>query len=239
MSPDAVGKRAEEEIVVSLFVPIRRKSAGPAMSRGYRYQGQRRIAPREALLPHPLVVPLCWSGPWPAMWRKYERGIDSPLGAAHPSNGCSLRVISADYIGLGSNRRVRTYTLCFFVAERVGLIRIGLGRSSPLWGALRASKFAVQICRTGFSSLTLYLKQKWGRKGPNLCFWRRGWDSNPRRATNPCWFSRPVHSTTLPPLQAVLAVRRRILRAASEYFNKQDCCASILLNCACFSAAMC
>ena len=30
--------------------------------------------------------------------------------------------------------------------------------------------------------------------------WRRGWDSNPRRAINPCWFSRPVHSTALPPL---------------------------------------
>ena len=34
--------------------------------------------------------------------------------------------------------------------------------------------------------------------------WRRGWDSNPRRATNPCWFSRPVHSTALPPLHNVL-----------------------------------
>ena len=33
--------------------------------------------------------------------------------------------------------------------------------------------------------------------------WRRGWDSNPRKATNLCRFSRPVHSTALPPLQIV------------------------------------
>ena len=39
------------------------------------------------------------------------------------------------------------------------------------------------------------------RKGPVFCCWRRGWDSNPRRAMNPCWFSRPVHSTALPPLR--------------------------------------
>ena len=31
--------------------------------------------------------------------------------------------------------------------------------------------------------------------------WRRGWDSNPRRVIHPCWFSRPVHSTALPPLR--------------------------------------
>ena len=34
--------------------------------------------------------------------------------------------------------------------------------------------------------------------------WRRGRDSNPRKATNLCWFSRPVHSTALPPLLLVL-----------------------------------
>jgi hypothetical protein len=32
-------------------------------------------------------------------------------------------------------------------------------------------------------------------------FWWRGWDLNPRRTINPRWFSRPVHSTALSPLQ--------------------------------------
>ena len=32
--------------------------------------------------------------------------------------------------------------------------------------------------------------------------WRRDRDSNPRRATNPCRFSRPVHLTTLPSLRS-------------------------------------
>ncbi len=41
------------------------------------------------------------------------------------------------------------------------------------------------------------------RRGP-IFLWRRGWDSNPRRAINPCWFSRPVHSTALPPLRGAL-----------------------------------
>ena len=44
----------------------------------------------------------------------------------------------------------------------------------------------------------------WQIKNPpegGLFIWRRGWDSNPRRAINPCWFSRPVHSTALPPLR--------------------------------------
>ena len=34
-----------------------------------------------------------------------------------------------------------------------------------------------------------------------LLVWRRGWDLNPRRAINPCQFSRLVHSTALPPLR--------------------------------------
>ena len=46
-----------------------------------------------------------------------------------------------------------------------------------------------------------------------LHFWRRGWDSNPRRATNPCWFSRPVHSTALPPLRCGLCVAHCACRA--------------------------
>ena len=46
-------------------------------------------------------------------------------------------------------------------------------------------------------------QNKNGPDGSVCCYWRRGWDSNPRRATNPCWFSRPVHSTALPPLQIV------------------------------------
>ena len=48
--------------------------------------------------------------------------------------------------------------------------------------------------------------------------WRRGWDSNPRRAVNPCWFSRPVHSTALPPLRAD---RWRIVAAARTGFNSR------------------
>ncbi len=46
-----------------------------------------------------------------------------------------------------------------------------------------------------------------GPRGDLLLFWRRGWDSNPRRAINPCWFSRPVHSTALPPLQTVIPIQ--------------------------------
>ena len=49
--------------------------------------------------------------------------------------------------------------------------------------------------------------RKRGHKGPIFNFWRRGWDSNPRKATNLCWFSRPVHSTALPPLQIVVSHR--------------------------------
>ena len=38
-------------------------------------------------------------------------------------------------------------------------------------------------------------------EGSLFPYWRRGWDLNPRRAINPCQFSRLVHSTALPPLQ--------------------------------------
>ena len=47
--------------------------------------------------------------------------------------------------------------------------------------------------------------------------WRKGWDSNPRTVTR-CWFSRPVHSTTLPPFHGAAraggsaACRRRAVR---------------------------
>ncbi len=85
-------------------------------------------------------------------------------------------------------------------AQNVGVTRcIPVPRPS---GALRASRSAfLPICRTGFKSLVLSQKQM-DPEGPD-CLWRRGWDSNPRRAINPCWFSRPVHSTALPPLQTV------------------------------------
>ena len=65
--------------------------------------------------------------------------------------------------------------------------------------------------RTGFNSLTLSSKTDGLQKGP-FCFWRRGWDSNPRRAISPCWFSRPVHSTALPPLLATAHFARSVMR---------------------------
>ena len=39
-----------------------------------------------------------------------------------------------------------------------------------------------------------------------LNLWWRGRDSNPGRATNPRWFSRPVLSTTQPPLRACVDI---------------------------------
>ena len=52
--------------------------------------------------------------------------------------------------------------------------------------------------------------------------WRRGWDSNPRRAINPCWFSRPVHSTTLPPLQNRVVILRGAFCSASVSFSRKS-----------------
>ena len=40
-------------------------------------------------------------------------------------------------------------------------------------------------------------------RGGVSCIWRRGRDSNPREATNLQRFSRPPHSTALPPLRCV------------------------------------
>ena len=81
-------------------------------------------------------------------------------------------------------------------------------RASPLRGALRAYKSAAQICRTGFSSQTLCGNDKEPLPEALCRYWRRGWDSNPRKATNLCWFSRPVHSTALPPLRIVVPIQR-------------------------------
>ncbi len=82
------------------------------------------------------------------------------------------------------------------------MTRIALGRFSPFGAHSLRSRVqnAGAFCRTGFESPYPFPKQNWPREGAIL-FWRRGWDSNPRKATNLCWFSRPVHSTALPPLQ--------------------------------------
>ena len=91
-----------------------------------------------------------------------------------------------------------------FLAERVGLIR---PFGPHPYGAhyMRPNllcRFVEQASHPGPSSKT----QK-DPGGAFFEFWRRGWDSNPRKATNLCWFSRPVHSTTLPPLQTVIPIQ--------------------------------
>ncbi len=62
-------------------------------------------------------------------------------------------------------------------------------------------------------------KSKKPPEGGFSLLWRRGWDLNPRRATNPCWFSRPVHSTTLPPLRGPVE-RPRIVLADPPGFKR-------------------
>ena len=65
--------------------------------------------------------------------------------------------------------------------------------------------------------------------GPFCFVWRRGWDLNPRRATNPCWFSRPVHSTALPPLRCLRYVlQRRHFEAFWQKFQAQIVIISII-----------
>ena len=71
---------------------------------------------------------------------------------------------------------------------------------------VRAGSFATAPVERWVLIDTLCPQTKKSPKGAFLD-WRRGWDSNPRRATNPCWFSRPVHSTALPPLQTVLSIQ--------------------------------
>ncbi len=72
--------------------------------------------------------------------------------------------------------------------------------ASPLGGGC-----AVQIgSPADLSNRVLVRASRQIRKRPlagPLRIWRRGRDSNPRRAINPCLISSQVHSTTLPPLR--------------------------------------
>jgi len=82
-------------------------------------------------------------------------------------------------------------------ANRV-LMGVGLSETNPGFGpagALRATKFAPGefvepsvAARQWVLSPPLWQNKKTPKFGV-FYFWRRGWDSNPRRATNPCWFS--------------------------------------------------
>jgi hypothetical protein len=86
--------------------------------------------------------------------------------------------------------------------------------------SLRSGRCALQnVCPDDLSNRWVQIKStltinKKPHKGV-LLFWRRGWDSNPRRAINPCRFSRPVHSTALPPLRRSVIRRARILTNAA------------------------
>ena len=108
-------------------------------------------------------------------------------------------------------RKMSCHSPChswFEEPKRRTVIRVGLLKTIPGFhpaGALRATKFVPDK----FVKPTVAMRQR--LRSPLLCqinspaeaglfIWRRGWDSNPRRAINPCWFSRPVHSTALPPL---------------------------------------
>ena len=46
------------------------------------------------------------------------------------------------------------------------------------------------------------------RLGPDVLSWRKGWDSNPRAASHRRRFSRPLHSTALPPFRGAGAGTR-------------------------------
>ena len=89
------------------------------------------------------------------------------------------------------------------LADRVGLAR-SLCELPANWQLRRSNRVRKPIPHSA-------KKTKRPHKGAFLFFWRRGWDSNPRRATNPCWFSRPVHSTTLPPLRCRVSRRELCL----------------------------
>jgi len=61
-------------------------------------------------------------------------------------------------------------------------------------GALRATKFVPDKFVKPTVAMRQWLRSPHHRQIKNpaeagLFIWRRGWDSNPRRATNPCWFS--------------------------------------------------
>lgn len=49
--------------------------------------------------------------------------------------------------------------------------------------------------------------------------WRKDRDSNPRRATNPCRFSRPVHLTTLPSFRIAANILKLILLVNMNAFK--------------------
>ena len=110
---------------------------------------------------------------------------------------------------------------------------VGLSETFPGFGpagALRATKFAPGefVEPIVASQQWLLSPPLWQIKNPadaGYFIWRRGWDSNPRRATNPCWFSRPVHSTALPPLLicARIPFLRGEYRGAQEYLKNAVC----------------
>ena len=47
---------------------------------------------------------------------------------------------------------------------------------------------------------------------------RQGFE--PWKGVNPCWFSRPVHSTALPSLQAVIMVSKRLVKYITSSIAK-------------------
>ncbi len=120
-----------------------------------------------------------------------------------------------------------------FLAERVGWIRrLRLLTGQAGAHSLRSLRVVSSGCAVLGSNrwLRIYtplpIPNRLGPAGPGDLQWRRGWDSNPRRATNPCWFSRPVHSTALPPLRgrdghATANCRRRehLIQQSSIYVD--------------------
>jgi hypothetical protein len=106
---------------------------------------------------------------------------------------------------------------------------VGLAAVHPcILPSLRSGRCALQIvCPDDLSNRWVQIKttlpkNKKPHKGV-LLFWRRGWDSNPRRAINPCRFSRPVHSTALPPLRRSVLRRARILTDVNLITTANSC----------------
>ena len=88
----------------------------------------------------------------------------------------------------------------------INLTGVGLTSILPCISPLRGRCAPQIVCPDDLSNQGSHpnhpLQNKKGTCIVPFLFWRRGWDSNPRRAINPCRFSRPVHSTALPPLQS-------------------------------------
>ena len=83
----------------------------------------------------------------------------------------------------------------------VGFARI-IVMLGPLGWPAATQECSRHSCEPGWVKINTRLHDnKKGRQWRPFLLWRRGWDLNPRRAINPCWFSRPVHSAALPPLQ--------------------------------------